>query len=342
MFEIADTDRLTIARTLLSQQIGAAPAQQVTRFLTTPYGVIPDANLHWRPADGLWAYLDSSPNDSGVWGCWYGTNPGNEDALLVPSIEINIPTVFEDKSLSGRVLMDSEQNLYLGHKGLLGGGRGGQVKMAVFEALIRGFEKEYVAWPNGQNEKVYVIGRIDADDFVVRLNAFVAETERLRSLARAGTLDSAVKSTHPIYKKRTSGKTRGRRSSEYEIELYEARVVEALRIELAERGLTAKNSRHQGVDPDLYTLNAENSFRILFEVKSRSNTQSWYTAIGQLVYYSAAQLVPPRRVLVCPARLQHPNFKAAFLTLGISLVIFRDEGDDRFTFDGLEDVLMAT
>jgi len=62
------------------------------------------------------------------------------------------------------------------------------------------------------------------------------------------------------------------------------RVVNALKGKL---GAKASNDSHISMRPDLYIQRADKTLGVLFEVKAVSSTQSWFTALGQLVVYGA-------------------------------------------------------
>jgi len=110
------------------------------------------------------------------------------------------------------------------------------------------------------------------------------------------------------------------------------RVVNALKAEL---GAKATNSSFMKMRPDLYINDAAGAMQVLFEVKASSDTQSWFTALGQLLVYGAGQRKPPRRILVCPAPLQEPAFQLALKQLGVRLVTFDDTRREDIQFYGL-------
>jgi hypothetical protein len=87
----------------------------------------------------------------------------------------------------GRALVDGEGRLYLGHRGGLAGGRGGQITIAEFVRRISGFQPQAISRPDGSEEKVFVIGAIQDANFLKSLRSYVHECARLREEARQGT-----------------------------------------------------------------------------------------------------------------------------------------------------------
>ncbi|WP_146208029.1 hypothetical protein [Azospirillum sp. TSH64] len=252
---------------------------------------------------------------------------------LYPSIEINLPLDPGYRQVAGRTLVDDDGQLFLGHKGGLGGGRGGQMSIREFAELIKGFVREPILLPDDREERVFVIGDLDADDFQCRLLDYVRECERLRAFAKSRAADDPDEtSVDDGESQQEAGKDSGftpeldidgtgsggptdRRS----IRRLHGKVVNALQREL---GSEAVNCMKFDMRPDLYLRGPGNKMEVLFEVKASSNTQSWFTALGQLVVYGAMQSPPPRRVLVCPAPLKNSNFRKALEHLNITLVTF--------------------
>jgi hypothetical protein len=91
--------------------------------------------------------------------------------------------------------------------------------------------------------------------------------------------------------------------------------------------------------PDLYTLRPDNHLDLLFECKTDSATQSWYTAISQLVVYGASQRDPPKRILVCPGCPQDPSFKVALEHLCVALLLYQIEDSGEVSFPKLVELL---
>lgn len=331
--------RLAAFRRTLRQAFESPSTQLLTRTLTTPGGSIKDAKILWRRDIGLWGHFRREPHDNRRWLCWYGLDPGLEGRPQRPAVEINLDRDPAYKPVSGRALMDPETGaFFLGHRGGLGGGRGGQMTIEAFRLQIRGFARDLIQLGADREEEVFVIGAPGEPDFLVQLQAYVAECQRLRALAREGRSAPGLAGPHAA-----AGGFRPecdqdgfllRRPAELRaIKRRHGRVVNALQAQLGARAI---NSSHARMRPDLYIRGASGAMATLFEVKASSDTQSWFTALGQLVVYGADQPKPPRRILVCPAPLRDPAFAMALKALEVRLVTFEEGATGSIVFNGLE------
>lgn len=328
--------KLRAFRTELRSVFDAPSTQRLRRTLTTPGGAIPNAEILWRPDIGLWAYFRRQPYDDRRWLCWYGLDPGEEGRSLRPAIEINLHFDPAAKQVSGRALTDPlTGDFWLGHRGGLGGGRGGQMKIDDFARQIRGFARDVIQLGEDREEEVFVIGRLAAPDFLEQLHADVSECERLRELARAGkSANSPVGGVDGDFRPECDQDGFQQRSAA-EVRMIRrrhGRIVNALKVELGARAINRSFARMR---PDLYFAGPSETMTTLFEVKASSDTQSWFTALGQLVVYGAGQPKPPRRVLVCPTPLRDPAFGMALKALGVRLVTFKEDKKGGFAFEGL-------
>ncbi|MBP2301890.1 hypothetical protein [Azospirillum picis] len=331
----------------------AAPGHEiVVRRLTWPGGAFDQAELYWRPREKLWAYFSEEPEGGQPrWLCWFGREIGESGQTIGPSIEINLPLDPGNRQIAGRSLVDASGKLYLGHKGGLGGGRGGQMRMEEFAARIKGFVREPILLPGDREDRVFVVGALEDPDFLIRLRAYVQECARLRAFAKARAAaagesaagNSAGTGTDEndeddgeggfTPENALDGTGSGHPGDIHSIRRVHGRVVNALRKKL---GKKAVNGTHSEMRPDLYVLGPGKSMTLLFEVKASSDTQSWFTAIGQLLVYGAGSTPAPRRVLVCPALRSDPNFQKVLADLAITVVTFKEEAGGRITFDGLD------
>lgn len=337
---VTDKRKIASARKQLIRQLrgGAATIFRSLRW-PGPGPKFENKRILWRSKDRLWAFFSSQPGPPPHrrWNCWCGTELGDGDALYAV-IEVNIPVAQKDRVLTGRVLEDETGLFYLGHKGELRGGRGGVVDQATFESVVLNFSKQEVLWPNGKTERLFVMGPIGSQNFVSRLQEFVSEAARMKRLAHAGELES-LPEVRP-FKRGTSGRTRGRRSGEYDINRWHDDVVNDLYAALNDIGIESHKLRHKDMQPDLYVRDLDGTLRVLFEVKTSQDTSALYGAIGQLVVYGAAQKKPPRRILVVESPIADVNFLTALKHLKISVLQFVRVADRKrqFAFPDLASV----
>lgn len=192
---ITQRSRTAAAIRRITDQL-ADGAQQVVRTVGYPNGSVREAVLIWRPGDHLWAYIRDDYTPNRYW-CAYGTDVGEPGQSLNISVEINPPFEGVNRQVRGQVVRDEDDGSeYLAHRGGLGGGRGGDVKIADF---WRWFDKprlETVAWLEGGNTAtLHLMGPIGSQQFIGQLHHFVSEAERLRQLAKNGNFSPGLRTT---------------------------------------------------------------------------------------------------------------------------------------------------
>ncbi|NYZ16120.1 hypothetical protein HL658_26570 [Azospirillum sp. RWY-5-1] len=313
------------------------------RRLTTPGGAF-DADLVCWPknggsGEGLWAYFLEKAWSGNRLPCGFGSFEGEDFSNLTPSVEMNFSFDPENRRVSTRALRDDAGNFYIGHRGGLGGGRA-SVSSDDFSELIRGFVREKIIRSDQKEEHVFIIGAITSQSFLPRLFSYVKECERIRTLAKNGKIPEdrffnirKLSGADNVFNRQNGSNGIGVSSGTYDINRLHGRVVNALADAL---GAAPKNSMHDEMRPDLYIMDKYNKMKVLFEVKVSSDTQSWFTALGQLVVYGAGQTPRPKRILVCPANREDPNFKRAIEELSVSVVTFTIDDDDCIIFDNID------
>ncbi|WP_198382978.1 hypothetical protein [Roseomonas sp. KE2513] len=213
-----------------------------------------------------------------------------------------------------------------------------------FAQRIRGFVREEFHAPNREKpELAFLIAAADDADLISRLYSYVSECARLRIEKRAevaktpkglkGKAKSKVK-PNTSFNPEAGTDGLGAGSGERNVVRIHGRVVNALQ-KLVPGSV---NSLRDGMRPDLYLLRRDR-ISVLFEVKASSDTQSWFTAIGQLLVYPNGQEPSPRMVFVCPADRRDPSFRGALKRLNIHLVTFVINGRGHISFSDLDQAL---
>ncbi len=348
MFWLGGGDEAKRMRDTLLTLFRSSTKAPIRRRLTSPGGVVDDAPIYWVDLEherGIWAHFWSPPKaDDNRWGCSFGVNLGRtEGEALVPAVEINLPKAF-DLRPAGRVLIDENKRLYLGHRGGLGGGRSGNMPVEEFTQRIRGYVREEFAVPDRHGMKLaFLIAAADDPDLIHRLYRYVSECTRLRLVNRAEAnepmgvdkkLMKPKRIQEDVFSPEIETDGVGAGSGERNVTRLHGSVLNALQRLVP----GAVNNLRADMRPDLYLLRCDR-MSTLFEVKASSDTQSWFTAIGQLLVYSNGQEPPPRLVFVCPAERRHPAFRSALERLGIYLVTFAIEKRGHISFSGLDSAL---
>lgn len=282
----------------------------------------------WRELDGFWAVLDDNQARNRYW-CSYGVaNPEKYRSLPIV-VEINPTRDGRDRRHGGMFLRSADGSIFLAHDGRVAGGKKGVGKRA-FLATLNSEAVASVTSPSGA-ETAVVVGQLGSSNLQRQLRRYLDSVARFKSGQPTSGVIHVGKPyvDHPEF----SGKRKPYTyKSPIESRVDHGVVADALAQELDTRGFVPMRDIYR----DIYVAQDGGAATALFEIKPSADTSSIYSAIGQLIYHSAAT---PKclRVAVLADDLREPTMKV-LSAIGIRLVVFQWI-DGRPVFDGLDAVI---
>ncbi len=294
-------------------------------------------DVEWNPHNGFGFQANPSPYD-GRWIIWFGNDDPVGARMLNIVCEVNPPDDGINRRCAGLFVSDTASAVYLTHSGKIGGGRKGIGKSA-FLSHYRG-ARETVAWPDGNETEVIVIGRVDGDRLVAQVANFIHEVQRFKTAAAGGgespksAEQQSAPPAEPQFNQEFSGQRRGYRvPSEIESRCDHGLIINALANALQAVGLAVANDQNR----DLYVPSRNGRVQTLFEAKADITTSTIYQAIGQLLYHSATQTPSPTLVMVLPGT-PDATTKRVLERLQIKVLTF-DWQDQQPAFRNLSEVV---
>ena len=134
------------------------------------------AKVHWRSDLDLWAAF--LPTEKRYWAAFGLGNPFDGDGKSIV-VEINSPFEGINRRVGGVFLRNSKGQLYVGHRGSVGGGRPG-IGQKAFMADI-GTDDLVDIRDGDKTSSVIMIGALDAEDFPARVHSFVTHVARFKA-----------------------------------------------------------------------------------------------------------------------------------------------------------------
>jgi hypothetical protein len=134
------------------------------------------ARIRWSRRLGLWSFSRPSP---GVrWANFFGTEKPAPGISLAITTEINFPWSGVDRKTGAAFARDIWNNVYVVHRGRIGGGKKG-VGKSLFEENYRGVG----TWMEDQDTRaqVAVVGALSSPRFALQAALFVRKIDRLKS-----------------------------------------------------------------------------------------------------------------------------------------------------------------
>lgn len=342
---VTERKKLVRARNMLASAIRVGADRSVLT-LSTPGGQIPGAHIFYRDDLDIWSHVATKLWNENRYFCGFGSGRPNWQ----PAIEINIP-VGRHMNCNGQVVENDDGDMFLAHKGGLGGGRY-SVAAAPFADVIQGFEREEVR--DGERQmRVFVLGRLEADHLPDRLADYVREAVRIRQLRRelpafraaltaVGVPDqgAAAYGTHE-YVPENDADGHYTIARQVAFQRLHGKVQKALATELRAMGHSVGTKRLKGnIAPDLFLQDASGRPTVTFEIKIAPGAQSFFTALGQLIVYTIGEDIVPRRVLVSKAIPTNPLFLKAMEETGVEHVRY-EMRHDRVAFPDLGSVVAS-
>ena len=277
-------------------------------------------------SDGLW-YSTSILDDADFPRYWNAFGLGKrDDGNQTIIVEINSPLEGRTRQVAGLFAKDDLTNEYfILHKGKIGGGREGIGKNK-FKNWYLGKWVEVFDDQVGSEEAI-LISSIASKNLVSKLTDFVREVAEfkddvtnLKNRRSVKNIEESLSFNPEFY-----GKKSGKRTSKFEYESNHGLIVNALE-KWVQKNLKSNQKTFNNSLVDLAVSNG-NKTLMIYEVKTRSDSQSIYTGIGQLMFHSGGD-DRITKFLVIPKGAYEHQFLSILKALKIKLIQYLFNGDE--------------
>ncbi len=290
-------------------------AETSVQWVGFPSGRIRE-KVHWRDDVGIWLCRHDKWDGKELRRYWlaYGVQrPGSASSLSI-TVEINFPRQGIDRRVAGLLAADAAGKLVICHTGRLGGGKEGVGK----DAFAKWYDRSPVDVIDGDGRvtKAFTVAEVHSDRIVAQIAEYVHDCAAFKAGALSLRDDASTTSTFDGSEDEYEGtKTMPPRPG-HDVSCDHGIVRNRLRDLMAQAGYeVGRDVRRDLIIGEMRAPNVE------FEIKTGSDWQSLYTAVGQLVFHSVA--TPADR---CVVVLPHPVDGAVATglhSLGINLVTYR-------------------
>jgi len=284
-----------------------------------------EAEVSWCADLGIWTHFMMKPDSR--YRNAFGIGKPAEGKNVSITCQINFPLRGINRRVAGAFVVDSYGDIYVAHRGKIGGGRAG-IGKALFEEHYRG---EWTDVDDGGIENtVALVAALNSPRLARQVSEFVFEVDRIKGLVSSGVSQvGALRDDHGFQEEFT-GKKRYKAEKQIEAQCDHGLVVNGLASALQNLGLKVGNDRSR----DLYIVDSAGRITSIFEVKTDVSTTSLHTAVGQLMLYSVDLEKHPRLILVIPREVRR-TLEAKLNKLKIELLIYRWSGGE-VVFAGLD------
>jgi hypothetical protein len=285
------------------------------------------AKVSWSEGLGIWKF-SRAVKEVRYWNAFGVEKPGESGVLSIAS-EINFPWAKIDRKTGGAFARDAWGNVFVIHRGKIGGGKRG-VGKSLFEQNYRGVWS-YMKDGNSISQ-VAVIGALGSGRFAMQTAQFVKKIEMLKSSA-AASVQTEMDFSEITFREDLIGSA---------IPVPEDEIASACDRELVISELAAL-LKHQKIkigndtENDLFVVNtSENRISHIFEIIADAGEKSVWAATGKLLLQSSEAGVKPSPVLVMPEeKISH--YEPEFKETRISIIGFHWQ-EEKAVFSGIEKI----
>lgn len=153
--------------------------QRINTVIGYQGGSLP-AQVLWSDSLGMWSYSRRLDADNKYWNAFGFQDPNHNNNLSI-SCEINIPIDGLNRRIAGAFIKDESDNIYIIHRGNIGGGKKGVGKTSFFNNFTGNtinFKDDPIT------STAALVGCLQSNDLDVRLKEFVMEVRRIKDIAK--------------------------------------------------------------------------------------------------------------------------------------------------------------
>jgi hypothetical protein len=285
------------------------------------------AKVLWSKELGIWKFSQTI-KEVRYWNAFGIGKPGTSSVLSIAS-EINFPWAKIDRKTGGAFAEDAWGNVFVIHRGKIGGGRKG-VGKSLFEHNYRGV---WSFMEDGDSiSQVAVIGALNSPRFALQTAQFVKKIEILKSSAAPST-QMEMNFSEITFREDLVGSAPSSAEDEISPACDHDLVVCSLAALLQRQKIKIGND----TESELFAVDAnENRISHVFEVLIDVKEKNVLAAAAKLLLQTSAAALNPLPVLVLPEdKMSH--YEQELKRINISVIGFHWQ-EEKVIFSGLEKI----
>lgn len=285
------------------------------------------AKVSWSEILGVWKF-SRTVKDVRYWNAFGVGKPGTSGVLSIAS-EINFPWSEIDRKTGGAFAEDAWGNVFVIHRGKIGGGKKG-IGKSLFEHNYRGV---WSFMEDGDTiSQVAVIGDLASGRFALQAAQFVKKIEILKSSAAAST-QTEINFSEITFREDLIGSSTPSAEDEIAAACDRELVIRRLAAELQIRKIKIGND----TENELFAVDAsENRISHIFEILTDSKENSLFAAAGKLLLQTSDAAIRPHPVLVMPEdKISH--YADELQRNNVAVIGFRWQ-EDKVVFSGMQNI----
>lgn len=302
------------------------------KYIGYPAGGRPDCLINHDNHYWFWQDKHSPDSGKGRYLNWFGKFDEDVNSL---SIALEVNTYFEglDRRVAGFFARDmTTDRLYLMHNGGIGGGRKGQSKSTFLK--WRGGSLVDILSSDGHTELAIPVMALEGRNALETAFAYIDEVHRFKQAVRDGSVQSSKPDSDGRlpgdYYPESSGRRKGRRRSTLiDYVSRHGMIVDSLKNWRSLRPIQRGARFTKDILIDL-SISTNRKILELYEVKTGSDRQSIYSAIGQLLVHDRSGDSDKYLVIPDDGDLQD-DVAAALKRMDIAVIRF-DYSESGFSF----------
>ena len=285
------------------------------------------AKVLWSKSLGIWKFSQTI-KEVRYWNAFGIGKPGMSSVLSIAS-EINFPWAQIDRKTGGAFAEDHWGNVFVIHRGKIGGGKKG-VGKSLFEHNYRGV---WSFMEDGDSIcQVAVIGDLKSSRFAIQVAQFVKKIEIMK-LSAATSTQTEMNFSEITFRDDLVGNA---------TPLPEDEIVSASDHDLVVSELAALLQRKKikignDTESELFAVDtSENRISHIFEIVTDTKEKNMLAAAAKLILQTSAAAVNPLPVIVLPEE-KMIHYEQELKRINISIIGFRWQ-EERVVFSGLEKI----
>ncbi len=307
---IDDYDQVLKLHNKFQKQLNKYLNKEIDCWVGYPSGSFEDTVRYSSELD-IW--ISTQIHDTKYWN-GFGVGKPIENRNNSLNGEINYPIERISRRVAGAFGVEDNGTILMLHRGKIGGGTKGIGK----QFFTDNFRGDFVDAIDGNRESRFcVVGELNSPHFPEQVANFIKEIYRVKKLIKNPDLDNFDFLNDFNFTGESSGDSQTEKKGKKTIQRTHGIIVNALAEELKSSGFKVANDRNR----DLFTYK-NNRIENLFEIKTNCNTQSLYTALGQLLIYSIPISNKVNLFMVLPTKL-NKNVSKRLTELGVEIIYFK-------------------